>query len=371
MKLGERELRTMDEWRFCPMANYICPTARHTKNEINTPRGLALTAFRMYQQHADPDSIGVKAFYQCSMGGLCATTALDDSDVPALVRALRVHLAQSAFLPASVINVRGLLLARTSLDGSEPGDWSLSGAESRAKTLLVGTPWMSDVHAQEYRAAATLLETAGVECATLPEPVDSGAVLAELGYREEARQALQELVAEVRENRPSIVLFASPHDARVLTSFADELGVEWPADVRWRTALEEVGILVSTGRLAFGSKASGATGLVHPSYVVHELQMKVDPALTEAACENLEELRWSGACTRTCGGASLFLSDRELSKHVVRRSLEELILNREVTQLISSCPFLVLEARSAEFRVPVAGMLSFCAQFTGTRRPDG
>ena len=34
-------LDTINKWKHCPMANYVCPVARYTKLETNTPRGLA------------------------------------------------------------------------------------------------------------------------------------------------------------------------------------------------------------------------------------------------------------------------------------------------------------------------------------------
>ncbi len=371
MNLGAKEMKTMDEWRFCPMANYICPTARETKNELNTPRGLALTAFRAHEGYAELDSAAISAFYQCSMGGLCRTTALDESDVPALTRAVRAHMTDNDLVPQRVREARESLVTRRALDGSGAEGLITTRLPSESAYVLVGTPWMSAVHAEEYRAAEALLALTGIPYAVPPHPVDSGAVLAELGYRNDARRAAHELVSQIRAMKSSTVLFASPHDLRVLTTFAEETNLQWPSDIEGRVVTDLLSELIDDGRLSFAGDSGELIGVVEPSYAVHELKLQDARAIAAATGREQVDLRWNDTSTRTCGGASLFIADPQLSGRVVRRNLDELLANRAVDLLSSTCPLLVLEARAAGYHIPVRGILSLVYESLAERRGHG
>jgi len=362
MRLNETQIQTMDEWRFCPMANYICPTARCTKNEVNTPRGLAFTAFRVHRGDLALEPSVARIFYECSMGGLCATKALDGTDVPALVRAVRANLVEEGRAPSPVGEVRGRLLRFESLDG-EGGEPTGEGSEG-ADTLLVGSPWLTNAHAELHRAAVALLHRAGVAFSVPAEPVGASGLLYELGHVEDARAALESLLEVVKATKPARVLMPSPHDLRAIRTFAQELQIELPSRVEWMSVAAWARSLLEGGDLRIEQPIEGAIGLLEPSYAVHEIGEQNEPLFERAAAEPVA-LRWHGETTRTCGGATLYAVYPDLAASVMARTAEEAMVHRTVERIVSSCPFVVSELRASGLDVEATDLLSLLVVAVG------
>ena len=362
MKLNGSQIQTMDEWRFCPMANFICPTARCTKNEVNTPRGLAFTAFRIHRGDLLPEPSATRVFYECSTGGLCATKALDGTDVPALIRAVRANLVGSGHAPIPVEEARARILLYESLDGSH-AEQDAPGSEW-AEALLIGTPWLTEAHQIQYRAAVALLQQAGVAFATPSAPIGSAGLLYELGYSDDAREALLKLFEAVETTKPKRVVFPSPYDLRAIRAFASELGIDPPGGVEWWTAATWIGSLVEEGRLEIKQPLAGATGLLEPSYAVHELG-ETHQALFRAVVSEPIDLRWPGEATRTCGGATLSAVYPDLAASVMAKTAEEAMVHRTVDRLVSSCPFVVSELRVSGLAIAATDLLTVLVEAVG------
>jgi Fe-S oxidoreductase len=362
MRFSDDQIQTMDEWRFCPMANFICPTARCTKNEVHTPRGLAFTAFRVHRGDLAPEPSVARFFYECSTGGLCATKALDGTDVPALVRAVRVNLVEDGHAPIPVGKVRERLLRFESLDGSdsEPMDGGSAGTE----TLLVGSPWLTQAHAQQHRAAAALMEQAGVAFSVPAEPVGSPGLLYELGYLEDARSALQKLFEVVEAAGPKRVVFPSPYGLRAIRTFAPELGLDPSSGVEWLSAATWIGSLLEEGCLKIGKPMVGRIGLLEPSYAVHEVGSSNEPLFERVVAEPVT-LRWPGDTTRTCGGATLSAVYPDLAAAVMARTAEEAMVHRTVERFVSSCPFVVTELRASGLGIEATDLLTLMDEVVG------
>jgi Fe-S oxidoreductase len=77
--------QTISEWKFTPMANYICPTYKVTKNESNAPRGLTLLLSLIEgKQGRSFDEVVVERMYQCNSCYLCTSCAYDETDPASL-----------------------------------------------------------------------------------------------------------------------------------------------------------------------------------------------------------------------------------------------------------------------------------------------
>lgn len=342
----------MDKWRFCPMANFICPTARETKNEINTPRGLALTAYLFDRGLNEFSQDAVRAFYECSLGGLCKTTALDDSDIPELVRAVRARLVTRGRAPREVYILRDKILKRESLENRAldviP---AIPYTDEASETLYFGTWWYSQVHDQLVRAGAELLKLANISFTLPKRRLDTGVLLYELGFHEEAKALAWELLAEIEQRRIRKVILASAYDLRAFTRYYSELAIQLPGSVRLEPLVETIHHSLEQGQLRVkGSSLQERVAYLEPSYLVHELHIVQSPRrVLECLVQGeLVPLRWEANKTRYCGGGALQFLYPQLAKRVIARTVRELVGNRAIDLLVAECPFCVREVQLAE-----------------------
>lgn len=350
--LSERQRETMDKWRFCPMANFICPTARETKNEINTPRGLALTAYLFDRGLNEFSQDAVSAFYECSLGGLCKTTALDDSDIPELVRAVRAGLVAQGKAPVEVYILRDRIMRKESLEGQildvVP---TIPYTDEASETLYFGTWWYSQAHEQLVRAGAELLKLANISFTLPRRRLDTGVLLYELGFHEEVKTLARELLVEIEQRRIRKVILASAYDLRALTRYYPELAIQLPDSVRLEPLVETIRHLLEQGQLRVrGSLFQERVAYLEPSYLVHELHIVQSP---RRVLECLVQggpvpLRWEANKTRYCGGGALQFLYPRLAKRVISRVVRELVGNRAIDLLVTECPFCTREVQLAE-----------------------
>lgn len=346
MNLTEQHVKTMDEWRFCPMANYICPTARETKNEANTPRGLALTAYLFYRGKNDFSADAVRTFYECSLGGLCKTTALDASDVPALIRAVRAEIVARKKAPQEVYRLRDRIIAHQSLSATdEQATYEPSAAADDARTLYFGTPWYSPAHEATVKSGADLLNLAEVSFSVPASQLDTGALLYELGFHDEVKTFAQAILNEIERRQVKKVIFSSAYDLRAFSVYYAELGIHIPDELKVEPLAETLREQLDQGHLKPARMISKQAAYLDPSYLVHELQIggTSRQILTHLMQDKPVELRWQESQTRYCGGAGLQFLYPTLARRVIARNIGELVGHRKLGLLVSECPFCVRE----------------------------
>ncbi len=362
MELTERHLQTMDEWRFCPMANFICPTARETKNEANTPRGLALSAYLLHKGRDEFAPSTVRTFYECSLGGLCRATALDASDVPALVRAVRAAIVHRGKAPQEVLKLRERLMLHQALDPTErEGHISrLESTTDAASTLYVATPWFSTAHRASAESGAELLKQANVDFILPSAPLDSGALLFELGFVDEARSAAEAFLDELNSRSITRVIFASAYDLRAVKIYYADMGLQLPDSVTFESLAEALCGLLIQGRIQPGRPPEQRTAIVDVSYLVYEVNASqiIREIVSSIVGDRLVDLRWSGQSTRYCGGAGLQFLYPSLAERVIKRNVGELLDMRACELLVCECPFTVREIGKAGLGIPITDLAS-------------
>jgi len=364
MQLKELHIKTMDEWRFCPMANYICPTARETKNEANNPRGLALTSFLLYQGLNPYTSDAVRTFYECSLGGLCKTTALDASDVPALVRAVRADIVAKGKAPKELHVLQDRIATRKPLDGSEGAAYFPRPSDETAKIWFYADPWLSTYHQEVTQVGEKLLRAGGVQFSVPARQLYMGTVLHELGFWDEARDSAVEFLDEANKQGIERVILATAYDLRAVKTYYKELDIEVPKEIVFEPLVDLVAELIANGRLSLVDKIGAKTGILEPSYLVHELGFMTGPRrlLSSLLDGEIVNLRWSGEATRYCGGVSLQFMYPELSSRVVARNLRELTDNTGVDLLVTECPFAARDANQAQLSFPVKTLVGLAGE---------
>jgi Fe-S oxidoreductase len=219
----EAYAKTVFEWKFSPMANYICPPYKVTKNESNSPRGLALLLSLVQgKQQRKLEPVMAERMYQCSSCYLCTSLGYDDTDPASLYIVARADIAEAGLAPAAVLQHRDRLLAK-------PQPLQVPRGRAKARVGLVVDPYISADFPRELAANMELLERAGVAFSVFGADEGCGAQLFELGFLSEAR----ERAAAIAKQAASVetVVFCSPYDFKLFTGWSADLGVELPATV--------------------------------------------------------------------------------------------------------------------------------------------
>ena len=219
----DRYAKTVFEWKFSPMANYICPPYKVTRHESNSPRGLALLLSLVQgKQQRKLEPVMAERMYQCSSCYLCTSHGYDDTDPANLFIAARADIAEAGLAPAAVLQHRDRLLAK-------PRPLQGPHGSAKARVGLVVDPYVAADFPKELAANRELLERAGVAFSVLGAEQGCGAQLFELGFLPEAR----ERAATIAKQAASLetLVFSSPYDFKLFTGWSADLSVELPAAV--------------------------------------------------------------------------------------------------------------------------------------------
>jgi Fe-S oxidoreductase len=229
----ERYEKTIFEWKFSPMANYICPTFQVTRNESNAPRGLALLLSLVAGPQRRPlDRDLAERLYQCSSCWLCTSLGYDDTDPAALFIAGRADALEAGCAPAAVAALRERLSVGSDEAHLGVALAGLPGFGRQARVGLFVDPFIAARFPEELGRNLELLKRAGEEPGIPAAPGGSGAQLFALGCREEARRAASAALRAIRDGGYRTLVVLSPYDYKALRSWAPELGIEPPAGVR-------------------------------------------------------------------------------------------------------------------------------------------
>jgi Fe-S oxidoreductase len=208
--------KTIFEWKFSPMANYICPTYKVTKNESNSPRGLTLLLSLIVGEQKRPlDEVTAERIFQCASCWLCTSLGYDETDPASLFIAARADIAEMEMVPPAVQAHKEKLLRAALPPLPKP-------AKSGDVAVIID-PFISAQFPEELKANLALLDRAGIGYGLVGAERGSGAQLFELGFFAEAREMAQAMKDELREYRTRV--FLSPYDYWFLSSAHRQLGV--------------------------------------------------------------------------------------------------------------------------------------------------
>jgi len=219
----DKHAKTVFEWKFSPMANYICPPYKVTRHESNSPRGLALLISLVQgQQQRKLEPVMAERMYQCSSCYLCTSHGYDDTDPAQLFIAARADIVEAGLAPAPALQYRDRLLAK-------PEALQLPRGRAGAKVGLVVDPYIAADFPKELAATLELLSRAGVAFSVLGAEQGCGAQLFELGFLPEARERAAAVAKQAAAFET--VAFCSPYDFKLFTGWSADLGVALPAAV--------------------------------------------------------------------------------------------------------------------------------------------
>ena len=250
----DRYAKTVFEWKFSPMANYICPPYKVTRHESNSPRGLALLLSLVQgPQQRKLEPVMAERMYQCSSCYLCTSHGYDDTDPANLFIAARADIVEAGLAPAAVLQLRDRLLAK-------PRALHVPHGRAKAGVGLVVDPYIAADFPKELAANMELLSKAGVAFSVLGAEQGCGSQLFELGFLPEARERAAAIVKQAAAFET--VVFCSPYDFKLFTGWSADLGVALPAEVEkvplpaYLARLAREGKLKSGGQGKKGAKAA-------------------------------------------------------------------------------------------------------------------
>ncbi len=268
--------QTIFEWKFAPMANYICPTYKVTKNESNAPRGLALLLSLIEgKQQRSFDEVVVERMYQCNSCYLCTSCGYDESDPASLFIAARADIVAQEKIPKPVAEYKEQLLASKQETGA-----NFPAYKKNAEIGIVVDPFIANAFPDELKGNLELLNKAGVDYGIVGLEQGSGAQFFELGFRDIAQKIAEQNLRDIASGEYRTLVFFSPYDFKAFTAWYAELGLKTPENVTVVPFPAYLLELVRSGKLSFGTKAAC-------SVTYHDANHFVRP---ESSFLNIEEL---------------------------------------------------------------------------------
>jgi Fe-S oxidoreductase len=246
----DKYAKTIFEWKFSPMANYICPTFRVTRNESNAPRGLALLLSLIQGPQKRPyDAVVAERLHQCISCYLCTSLGYDDTDPASLFIAARADVVDKGLAPAPILELRNKLMSAKTPAGK------LARVNEKAPAGLVVDPFIARGFAAELGEILGLLDKAGLDYGIPWSERCLAAQLFELGFRKEAEELAGEELDRFERGGHETLVFLSPYDFRFHSTWIAELGLK-PAKagrlISWPSLLLE---LRQKGKIRFGGSA--------------------------------------------------------------------------------------------------------------------
>ena len=210
-------LSTIERWKNCPMANYVCPVARYTKLETHTPRGKALILSLIADGIRKIDEDFIDRIYQCDLCRACEAIRRDDTSIPDLILAARRDIVDKNICPNYIVNLRNEVLVKSRLLNENWVNETINKVKSSSKKLILIT-YESIYAKQSYSALMSILSIAGIEVMKVnlgkfPAPAS---ILNELGYYKDANVALDNIRRLINADRTKKLIFLVPYDLDLL-----------------------------------------------------------------------------------------------------------------------------------------------------------
>jgi len=334
----DKYTQTIFEWKFTPMANYICPTYKVTKNESNAPRGLALLLSLIKgKQQRSFDEVAAERMYQCNSCYLCTSCGYDETDPASLFIAARADIVEAEKAPKCIIEYKEQLLSQSRK--SKPVLSEVEGVESRkSKVGIVVDPFIANSFPEELKANLELLDKAGVDYGIVRTKQGHGAQFFELGFWDIAKKIAEQNLQEVASGGYTTLVFLSPYDFKAFTAWYAELGVQTPENIKAVPFSAYLLELIRSGKLAFEKKAActvtyhDANHFVRPqsSFLEIEELLKSIPEVTYKPMWN------SGRKADSDAGDFLPFTYPDIAKGINQHLLDE-VKQTEAETVLTSC----------------------------------
>ena len=241
----DRHHKTIFEWRFTPMANYICPTFKVTRNESNTPRGLALSLFLIRNKKRDFNPKTAEKLYQCTSCYLCSSLSYDETDPALSFIAARADLVERGLAPQFINQLKDRIINYQSKN-------IINDIQNKdAKVGLFIDPITLENNKSDIEADMKLLEKADVNFTVFGTKKGSGAQLFEIGFWDYTKEIADMNVREIVSSRIEELIFLSPYDFRCFSQWYQEIGIKIPEGIKFTPYPSFILNLIRRNKLKF------------------------------------------------------------------------------------------------------------------------
>jgi Fe-S oxidoreductase len=335
--------KTIEEWKNCPMANYVCPVAKYTKLETHTPRGKALMLSLIAYGLKKIDDEVIDRIYQCDLCRACEVKKLDDTSVPDLILAARRDVVEMNLAPDYVVGLMTQVLSQSDIFNEEWLKSIVSQVHSNSDNVVFVLTFDSTYAKRSYDALKHISSRVGINLVPFnlgkfPAPTS---LLNELGYYDDAELALSNLRELIRACSPRRMVFMTPYDLDLLLkrSSRNELSLLHSNAIHGFTFLSEI---IMTGKISI-------SGNIGQPVVYFDFCCPRDSAdlyegprriLSLIPDSDVREMIWTGKESSSCGGLALPYTFPDLSAGILDSVLSE-ALESKAKLLVSPCPHCV------------------------------
>jgi|GEM_PF-430742 len=274
--------------RYCLMCGQACPVRRVTKNEATSPHGWALLVASVNRGLLSWNEETVDVLYQCADCGNCQGNCATDRPLPYALMAARAQVVELGQTPAIVrlldqnLRAWGNPFGQVTNDPStalragsrttEERTASVVRLDASSHTLPVRRNRRDDVspssvalfigdgahfmRPQTIGAAEKLLRAVGMTPNLVRVGYSSGYLPYTLGLWDTARKLAQELVDELQNNMPSLLVTLSAQDAHTFKHVYSELGVTLPDTLNSTTLVDYLAQASMEERLTWRPRSS-------------------------------------------------------------------------------------------------------------------
>jgi len=212
---------TIEKWKNCPMANYVCPVARATKVEANTPRGKAFILSLVKDELVKiNENIVIDRIYQCGLCKACEAIGRDNTSIPELILAARKDIADMGSSPEYAVDLKEEIYSKSKLLDKRWVKETANQIKSSSKNIVLIT-YESKYSEKSYSALMSILDTIGIKVIKInlgkfPAPA---ALLNELGYYEDSKLALDNILHLIDIDKIEKFIFMTPYDLELFKNF--------------------------------------------------------------------------------------------------------------------------------------------------------
>ena len=197
--------KTIQEWRFIPMANYICPTYKVTRNESNSPRGLTLLLHLIHTKRRDFNEVVAERMYQCTSCSLCTIHGFDETDPALLFIAARADVVEKGLTPKPIIKYKNMLQRKDLVNPKQ-----FKNFNKNAKLGIYIDPFNLNSWPDLIDLNLKLLDKAGLDYSILGLGKGSGARLFEIGFRGLAKDIAKDTITNIKNLGLETIICLSP-----------------------------------------------------------------------------------------------------------------------------------------------------------------
>ncbi|MCL5986448.1 MAG: (Fe-S)-binding protein [Actinobacteria bacterium] len=335
--------KTIEEWKNCPMANYVCPVAKYTKLETHTPRGKALMSSLIAYGLKKIDDEVVDRIYQCDLCRACEVKKLDNTSVPDLVLAARRDVVEMNLAPDYVVGLMPQVLSESNIFNEEWLKSIVSQVHSNSDNVVFALTFDSIYAKRSYDALKHISSRAEINLVPFnlgkfPAPAS---LLNELGYYDDTELALGNLRQLIRACSPRRVVFMTPYDLDLLLkkSSRDELSLLRSSAVHGFTFLSEI---IMTEKLSISGNISQPVVYFDFCCPRDSADLYEEPRriLSLIPDSDVREMIWNRKESGSCGGLALPFTFPDLSTGILDSVLSE-ALESKAKLLVSPCPHCV------------------------------